>query len=323
MNNTLVDWKRVWIYIAFAFGIAWLLALGFYLTGGLKANVSTIVLLAVVYMGAPTYAHILTRLVTREGWQGLYLHANFKQGWRFWLICWVAPALFTTLGMAVFFAIFPQYYDPTFSAVTKLMEGNAQSAGQPLPAIDPKLIVIGQTLTALLISPILNAIPILGEEFGWRAYLQPKLMRLGGRKAMIVMGVVWGLWHAPLIAMGHNYGTNYPGAPWTGILAMVWVMFILGTFLGWAVLRAGSVWPAVIGHGAFNGIAGIYVFFTQGTPNTLLGPSAVGFIGSWALAIVAFIIFLKRDALTANAMPPDTHKDHLRVMASAMKQTGD
>ena len=87
---------------------------------------------------------------------------------------------------------------------------------------------------------------------------------------MIVMGVVWGLWHAPLIAMGHNYGTNYPGAPWTGILAMVWVMFILGTFLGWAVLRAGSVWPAVIGHGAFNGIAGIYVFFTQGTPNTLL-----------------------------------------------------
>lgn len=74
-------------------------------------------------------------------------------------------------------------------------------------------------------------------------------------------------------------------------------MFILGTFLGWAVLRGGSVWPAVIGHGAFNGIAGIYVFFTQGTSNTLLGPSAAGLIGSWAIALVALIIFLKRDAL--------------------------
>jgi len=74
-------------------------------------------------------------------------------------------------------------------------------------------------------------------------------------------------------------------------------MFILGSFLGWATLRGGSVWPAVIGHGAFNGIAGIYVFFTQGTPNTLLGPSAVGLIGSWGIAVVALIIFLKRDAL--------------------------
>ena len=97
--------------------------------------------------------------------------------------------------------------------------------------------------------------------------------------------------------MGHNYGTDYPGVPWTGILATIWIMSsILGTFLGWAALRAGSVWPAVIGHGAFNGIAGIYVFFTQGSPNLILGPSLVGIIGSWALAVAALIIFLKRDA---------------------------
>lgn len=114
---------------------------------------------------------------------------------------------------------------------------------------------------------------------------------------MLLMGIIWGLWHAPLIAMGHNYGTDYPGAPWMGILATIWIMFILGTFLGWATLRAGSVWPAVIGHGAFNGIAGIYVFFTQGSPNLVLGPSMAGIIGSWAMTMVALIIFLKRDAL--------------------------
>jgi membrane protease YdiL (CAAX protease family) len=177
------------------------------------------------------------------------------------------------------------------------MEQSTAAAGQTLPAIDPWVIVLSQTLTALIAAPIINAIPILGEEFGWRAYLQPKLMPLGGRKAMLVMGVVWGLWHAPIIAMGHNYGTEYPGAPWLGILTMTWIMFILGTFLGWAVLRGGSVWPAVIGHGAFNGIAGIYVFFAQGNPNLIVGPSLVGIIGSWAIAVVALIIFLKRDAL--------------------------
>ncbi|MBK8417550.1 CPBP family intramembrane glutamic endopeptidase [Candidatus Villigracilis saccharophilus] len=298
MENNLVDWKRVGIFIAFAFGTAWLVALVLYLTGGLTPTPYTLIMLGGGYMSAPALAHILTRLVTREGWQGLYLRPNIKKGWVYWLICWVSPALFAFAGMAVFFALFPQYYDPTFSAVTKLMEQSAAAAaGQTLPAMNPWIIVLSQTLTALLVAPILNAIPILGEEFGWRAYLQPKLMPLGGKKAMLVMGVVWGLWHAPIIAMGHNYGTEYLGAPWLGILTMTWFTFILGTFIGWAALRADSVWPAVIGHGAINGIAGIYVFFTQGSPNLVLGPSLAGIIGSWAIAVVALIIFLKRDAL--------------------------
>ena len=297
MENDFVDWKRVGIYIAFAFGVAWLVALALYLTGGLTPTPVTLIALGGGYMLAPALAHILTRLITHEGWQNLYLRPNFKQSKLYWLICWVAPTIFTFLGMGLFFVLYPQYYDPNFSPVKKLMEQSAASTGQALPAMDPWVIVLSQTLTALIAAPILNAIPILGEEFGWRAYLQPKLMPLGGRKAMVLMGIVWGLWHAPLIAMGHNYGMKYPGAPLSGILATLWIMFILGTFLGWAVLRSGSVWPAVIGHGAFNGIAGIYIFFTQGTPNTLLGPSAVGFIGSWTLAVITLILFLKRDAL--------------------------
>jgi membrane protease YdiL (CAAX protease family) len=177
------------------------------------------------------------------------------------------------------------------------MMQQAAASGQTVPAMDPWVIVLLQTLTALLIAPILNAIPILGEEFGWRAYLQPKLMPLGGRQAMLWTGIIWGLWHAPVIAMGHNYRLEYPGAPWLGILAMTWFTFVFGTFIGWATLRAGSVWPAVIGHGAINGIAGIYIFFTQGTPNLVLGPVAAGFIGSLAISLVTLFIFVKQDAL--------------------------
>jgi membrane protease YdiL (CAAX protease family) len=297
MNTNILDRKRISIYIAFAYGIAWLAALAIQLTGGLKESPYALLILSVGYMGAPAAANILTRLVTREGWQNLYLRPKFKQGWIYWLICWIAPALFTFLGMAIFFAIFPQYFDSSLTTLQAMMEESAASSGQALPAMDPWVIVITQTVTALLIAPIINALPILGEEFGWRAYLQPKLMPLGGRRAMLWMGVVWGLWHAPVIAMGHNYGLDYPGAPWLGILATIWIMFILGTFLGWASLRAGSVWPAVIGHGAFNGIAGIYVFFTRGEPNLVLGPSAAGIIGSLGMAVVALLIYLSPDAL--------------------------
>lgn len=296
MNKNVVDWKRVGMYSAFAFGFAWLAALAIYLTGGLAKSPYALLLLAVGYMGAPALAHILTRLLTREGWQDLYLRPKFRQHWRYWAICWVTPALFTFAGMLIFFVLFPQYYDPSFETVRSMME-KAAAAGQTTPAMDPRMIVLLQTVTALLIAPILNAIPILGEEFGWRAYLQPKLMPLGGRQAMLCTGIIWGLWHAPVIAMGHNYGLEYPGAPWLGILAMTWFTFVFGTFIGWATLRAGSVWPAVIGHGAINGIAGIYVFFTQGTPNFVLGPVAAGFIGSLAISLVALLILVKPDTL--------------------------
>lgn len=301
--NPQLDWKRIGIYLAFAFGIAWLAGLVIYLTGGLSSSLHVVLLLTVGYMGAPALAHLLTRLLTREGWQGLYLRPRLRQGWPYWILCWFAPALFVFAGMAIFFALFPQYFDASLGMVRKMLEDAARSTGQPLPPMNPWLIVISQTLVALLIAPVLNALPILGEEFGWRAYLQPKLMPLGGRQAMVWMGIIWGLWHAPVIAMGHNYGLDYPGAPWLGILAMVWFTFLFGAFIGWAALRGGSVWPAVIGHGAANGIAGIFVFFTRGEPNMVLGPSMAGVIGSLALAAVVVVIYLRPGALRPAVQP--------------------
>lgn len=301
MDTGVVDWKRVRVFIAFAFGIAWLAALGIYLTGGLAGSPYTLLLLVVGYMGAPALAHILTRLVTREGWQNLYLQPRLRQGWPYWVITWIAPALFAFAGMAVFFALFPQFYDPSLSSVQSMLQRSAEATGQAAPALNPWVVVITQTITAVLIAPVLNAIPILGEEFGWRAYLQPKLLPLGSRRTMVWIGIIWGLWHAPIIAMGHNYDLDYPGAPWLGILAMTWFTFVFGTFLGWATLRAGSVWPAVIGHGALNGIAAIALFFIQGNPNLVLGPIVAGFIGSLPIALVAFAILLNHNMLKLEA----------------------
>ncbi len=307
MMNSPLDLRRIALYVLFAFGIAWIGGLAIFLTGGLVNSppigggfTLALLILTVVYMGAPAVAHLLTRLVTREGWQDLYLRPKLRRGWPYWIICWLAPSLLIFLGAAMFFALFPQYYNPSLGIVRKMLEAGA--GGQSLPQVDLWTVVITQTLVAVLIAPLINAIPILGEEFGWRAYLQPKLMPLGGRKAILLTGVIWGVWHWPVIAMGYNYGFNYPGAPWLGPIAMIWFTFVFGTLIGWATLRAGSVWPAVIGHGGLNGMAGIVTFFVQGQPNTLLGPSVVGVIGSIGFAAVALVLFLVPGALdTFNA----------------------
>jgi membrane protease YdiL (CAAX protease family) len=301
MNKT-IDLRRIAVFVILAFAIAWTGGLVIFLTGGLVNSprigggfTLAILVLTIVYMGAPAVAHLLTRLVTREGWHDLYLRPKLRRGWAFWIICWFAPPLLIYLGAAVFFVLFPETYDPTLGTVRKMLD--AAVGGQSLARVDPWTVVISQTLFAVLIAPLINAIPILGEEFGWRAYLQPKLMPLGGRRAILLTGVIWGVWHWPVIAMGYNYGFNYPGAPWLGPIAMIWFTIVFGTLIGWATLRAGSVWPAVVGHGALNGMAGIVAFFVQGQPNTLLGPSAVGVIGSIGFAAVALILFLVPGAL--------------------------
>jgi membrane protease YdiL (CAAX protease family) len=106
------------------------------------------------------------------------------------------------------------------------------------------------------------------------------------------MGLIWGVWHWPVILMGHNYGLDYPGAPFLGPLVMVWFTLTLGVLLGWLALKAKSVWPAVIGHAAVNGIANLGALLSQGQPNPLVGPTPVGLIGGAGFALAALAIWL-------------------------------
>jgi len=298
-----IDTRRIILFLGFAFGIAWLTGLVIYLTGGLTNSPQivpgvslAVILLATFYMWAPALGNILTRLITREGWKEVGLRPNFKKGWPYWLAGWFLPAVMTVFGAAVFFVLFPQYFDTGLHLVKKLM-----AASPALAAISPWGLIAIELLQAALIAPILNAIATFGEEFGWRGYLLPKLMPLGGRKAMLLIGVIWGVWHWPVIFMGYEYGFKYPGYPWAGPLLFMWITFTLGIFLGWLTLRSKSIWPAVIGHAAINGIAGAAALVTTGQSNTLLGPLPSGVIGALGFALVAIALFVAPGALKEQA----------------------
>lgn len=291
-----MDTKRIYTFLALAFAIAWVTSLVIYLTGGLANSPALVegtgislalVLLAGPVMWAPALAHLLTRWITGEGWQNLYLRPRLKEGWPYWLAAWFLPGLLTILGLVIYFLLFPGHFDPALGTLREMIS----AAGVELPDINLWTIVAAQVIQALLLAPLVNSPATFGEEFGWRAYLQPKLLPLGPRKALLWMGLIWGVWHWPVILMGHNYGLDYPGAPFLGPLVMVWFTLVLGIFLGWVAMRSGSVWPAVIGHAAINGIGGLGILFVQGEPNLLLGPAVAGLIGSLGLALLAGWIF--------------------------------
>ena len=108
-----VEWKRVLIYCAFAFGISYAVGLVVYLTGGLAESpllapgISLALVLLIVYMLTPAIANLLTRVLTREGWKAMYLRPIFKKGWLFWLIAWFGTPLLIGVGIGVYFLLFP------------------------------------------------------------------------------------------------------------------------------------------------------------------------------------------------------------------------
>ncbi len=289
--------QRIRIFLAFSFGISWLTALVIYLTGGLADSPTftigniplslALVLMATAYMFGPAIANVITRLLTKEGKTGLNLRPHFDHGrWLYYLAAWFLPGLLTLLGVGFFFLILPGYFDAELNILVD------QLTLTGMEAVNPWLIIIIQTIQALIMAPVLNALPTFGEEFGWRGYLQPKLLPLGGRKAILLTGVIWGVWHWPIILMGYNFGSDYFGAPFLGPLAMVWFTVTVSALFGWVTIKADSVWPAVIGHGALNGIAAIGLLFLQNNPDALLGPTPVGLLGGIGFTLTAIVLFL-------------------------------
>lgn len=320
-----VELKRIYIFLAITFGLTWLVALIIYLTGGLQNSpvliagtpvTLALVLLAGPVMWSPALGNILTRRLTGEGWTHTLLRPQFRRGWPYWLAAWFLPGILTLLGLAIFFLLFPHAFDSTLSKLQELIEMNSPS-GMNMPEMNLWTIAAAQTVQALLLAPIINALATFGEEFGWRAYLQPKLMPLGGHQAMLLMGLIWGVWHWPIILMGHNYGLSYPGAPVLGPLAMVWFTLTFGIFLGWVTLKGGSVWPAVIGHGAINGIASLGLLLVRGEPNSLLGPAPTGIIGGLGFTIVAVLIFFAPRGLSEGEPRPHSPSEQRLVKAQS------
>jgi membrane protease YdiL (CAAX protease family) len=244
-------------------------------------------------MWGPALGNLLTRLLTREGFGDLGLAPGIKKNWQTWIISWLAPGIFIILGAGLFFLLFPRYFDSTFQTIRLQIA----FSGQDPSAVDIPQLLLVQALLAVGIAPLVNGIATFGEEFGWRAYLLPKLGSLGVKKALLLSSIIWGVWHWPVIAMGYNYGSDYFGAPWLGLLMMVWTTLGFGVFMGWLTLRGRSVWPAVIAHGAINGIAAISTLVTKGDPSTLLGPTPIGLIASLPFVAASLWVLLSPRAL--------------------------
>ena len=307
--------KRLAVFLAVTFGLSW----GIWIPAGIafdtfrNGEASSVAMIALTALGMffPLIgALVANRACGHDGRIDLCLHPRIGGNIRFYLAAWFVPALVTLLGCVAFFAAKPDVFDPAMTGyLTQIQNAAAASGGeaaagmpsqQELASIAP-LLVASTVLAALTIAPFINAIPAFGEEAGWRGMLFPTLCELmSTRVAAVASGAIWGLWHAPIIAMGHNYGMAYLGFPWTGIIVMTAACTAMGACMAYLRLRTQSVWPCALAHGAFNAIAGVGLYFCL-AGQTLAGPTPLGYIADIPLLALGIACWLKMDGSTSQS----------------------
>ncbi|MBU9729136.1 CPBP family intramembrane glutamic endopeptidase [Diplocloster modestus] len=282
--------RRILIYLGLTFVITYLLEI--FVIGSLVSNMQSspaVSILVSAMMFIPAVCVLLTRLITKEGFRDAWILPNFRGHIRYYVIGWFLPVILTVLGSVVYFLIYPERFDPNLGYMMETYQ--AMGIDLPLEAIKTNMLV--QIGIGVVLGPIVNIFTCIGEEWGWRGYLVPKLSeRFRILPTLLISGVIWGLWHAPLTAMGHNYGFGYTGYPFTGILAMCGFCIIMGTLLSFLSLKTRSCLPAAIAHGSLNGFASIGIYFLTGSDvyNPFIGPAPTGIIGGSAFILTAVIL---------------------------------
>ena len=204
--------KRISIFLILTFVLTW--AAEFYLwrNGGLENPSVQLFLMGIMLI--PAISVFLTRWATGEGFHDMWLRLDIKKNYRIYLAAWLGPCVLIILGSVIYFLLFRSNFDPEMTVLRESMK--TVQTEEPAEITTKVLIytILTQCLISVVFAPILNIVPSLGEEIGWRGYLLPKLNTMFSRKKTVLLtGLIWGVWHAPIVAMGYNYGKNYFGYP--------------------------------------------------------------------------------------------------------------
>jgi len=258
-------------FIIITFAISWPLFLIPLLFRNLEPatrQLATQGLWALAMWGPGIAAFIATLAIEKQPFKSLRLNTLGQK--RFYLWAWLLPPALVILSGLLTILFRTGQLDTEFTFMQQMIE---QTATQ-LPVSTGVLVLI-QIVQALLLGPLINVIFTMGEELGWRGFLLPRLLPLGQWKALLISGIIWGIWHAPAIAQGHNY----PDHPILGILLMTIFCILLGIIIGWMYLNARSPWVAALAHGSVNAWAGLPYLFLQPGFDTVMGGTLTSFPG--------------------------------------------
>ena len=232
--------------------------------------------LIAVLMFVPAIASVVARLALGEGFSDVSFRLGGRRG-------------LGAVGIALVFPV----------AIGLVAYGIAWTTGLAGFDARPSSGMVVSFAVGLVIGLVLAA----GEEIGWRGYMLTRLIDSGVPRPVLAGGLIWALWHVPLVL-----GGVYAAGPSPALSAALIVVSI--TSFGFVIsrlrLETGSVWPAIVLHGAWNRIIqGPFDGATTGAGATLwVGESGV----VTALTLILAAVIFSRGSWTILREPPRREK---------------
>ncbi|MBS1574066.1 MAG: CPBP family intramembrane metalloprotease [Bacteroidetes bacterium] len=294
INNT-INWKKINLYILIAFGFCWTIALIMKLTNVEYGSTTSVIIIAGLYMPGPALStFIIQKFIYKEGFK--------KYGWRFdkknlkWflntILIFIAIILLTFIIIGLFgnTKIISQFGQVDFSQhnfnlqFKELLKGKVKIDKIKLPNIPSSLFFVLMMAEGIIAGLTVNIPFMFGEEFGWRGLMLKETQKLGFIKSNFFIGLVWGLWHLPIILMGHNY----PNHPYFGIVMMCLMTIALAPIFAYVRLKTKSILGTCILHGMINATGALFTLYVANANE--LYSSIAGWAGIVACSVMTILI---------------------------------
>jgi membrane protease YdiL (CAAX protease family) len=191
-------------------------------------------------MWCPGMSAILTKLIFDRNLKGL----GWKLGPARWLgFAYLLPILYGAVIYGITWLVGQGGFAPEVAAGLASELGMADASAVQMVAV--YTLLMGSFV--FLKSSLPRA---FGEELGWRGFLFPELHRMTSfTTASIIGGVLWSLYHLPLILFSDYRST----APIAFQVVVFFISTIALTFVhNWFRAKSGSVWPPVVLHASHN-----------------------------------------------------------------------
>jgi membrane protease YdiL (CAAX protease family) len=295
-----VDRKAIGLYLLITFTGSWSIAGAFRLFGGRLTGDVMSAVVGVPFMLVPMVAALVVqRWVKRRPVAGP-LGVSFALN-RWWLVAWLSPLAITFAVIAVSLLLPGVRFSTEMAGLFERFRGiipeqklaQMREAFAHLP-VHPFWLLLGQGLFASL---TMNAVAGFGEELGWRGFLVAEFGGFGFWRSSLLIGAIWGIWHAPLVLQGLQYRSH----PVPGVAMMTAWCILLSPLFSYIRLKARSVIAVSILHGSFNAFSGLALLMVTGGNDLLVGvPGLSGFVVLGLLNILlAFAV--RRESQTPSA----------------------
>ncbi|MDX9848351.1 MAG: CPBP family intramembrane glutamic endopeptidase [Tenuifilaceae bacterium] len=259
-------------------------------------------ILGIIYMFLPTISVIIVKKWVHRERVSTDLLISFKLN-KWFLVAWLIMPIITFSSVGVSLLFNDVTYSSEMAGFVKRLEPlmSPEQIEQMKLSLDTMpvnllWIILFQGLIAGL---TVNAVAGFGEELGWRGFLLTEFRNMKFIKASIIIGFIWGLWHAPLILMGHNY----PQHPQIGVLMMIILCILLTPLFTYITIKSKSVIAASVMHGTMNAVAGISIMLIEGGNDLTVGIAGLSGFITTAIFILCFFLYdyyISKDRIFVN-----------------------